>query len=49
MSNMERTTSWQQIQLGVKEAERLIVRKEYSMRCRRRCGTGLPYSGMTPA
>ena len=31
MSNMERTTSWQQIQLGVKEAERLIVRKEYNL------------------
>jgi len=28
---MERTTSWQQIQLGVKEAERLIVRKEYNL------------------
>ncbi len=27
MSNFERTTSWQQIQQGVKEAERLIVRK----------------------
>ena len=31
MSNVERTTSWQQIQLGVKEAERLIVRKEYNL------------------
>lgn len=31
MSNMERTTSWQQIQLGVKEAERLIARKEYNL------------------
>ena len=31
MSNVERTTSWQQIQLGVKDAERLIVRKEYNL------------------
>lgn len=31
MSNMERTTSWQQIQLGVKDAERLIARKEYNL------------------
>lgn len=31
MSNMERTTGWQQIQLGVKEAERLITRKEYNL------------------
>lgn len=31
MSNVERTTSWQQIQQGVKEAERLIARKEYNL------------------
>lgn len=31
MSNMERTTGWQQIQLGVKDAERLIARKEYNL------------------
>ena len=30
MSNFERTTSWQQIQQGVKEAERLIVSKDYN-------------------
>ena len=29
MSNLEHTTSWQQIQQGVKEAERLIVNKNY--------------------
>lgn len=31
MSNFERTTSWQQIQQGVKEAERLIVSKDYNL------------------
>lgn len=31
MSNVERTTSWQKIQQGVKEAERLIARKEYNL------------------
>ncbi|MGN0373563.1 MAG: SH3 domain-containing protein [Enterocloster sp.] len=31
MSNVERTTSWQLIQQGVKEAERLIARKEYNL------------------
>ena len=31
MSNVERTTSWQQIQQGVKEAERLIVSKDYNL------------------
>ena len=31
MSNVGRTTSWQQIQQGVKEAERLIARKEYNL------------------
>lgn len=31
MSNFERTTSWQQIQQGVKEAERLIVSRDYNL------------------
>lgn len=31
MANVERTTSWQQIQQGMKEAERLIARKEYNL------------------
>ena len=31
MSNVEKTTSWQQIQQGVKDAERLIARKEYNL------------------
>lgn len=31
MSNLERTTSWQQIQQGLKDAERLIARKEYNL------------------
>lgn len=31
MSNLEHTTSWQQIQQGVKEAERLIVNKNYNL------------------
>lgn len=31
MSNVEQTTSWQMIQQGVKEAERLIARKEYNL------------------
>ena len=31
MSNVERTTSWQQIQQGVKDTERLIARKEYNL------------------
>ena len=31
MSNLEHTTSWQQIQQGVKEAERLIVNKIISL------------------
>jgi uncharacterized protein YgiM (DUF1202 family) len=31
MSNVERTTSWQQIQQGIKDAERLIARKEYNL------------------
>ncbi len=31
MADVERTTSWQQIQQGVKEAENLIVRKEYNL------------------
>ena len=31
MSNFERTTSWQQIQQGVKEAERLIVSRDYKL------------------
>lgn len=31
MSNVERTTSWQQIQQGVKDAERLFARKEYNL------------------
>lgn len=31
MSSVERTTSWQQIQQGVKEAERLMARKEYNL------------------
>ena len=31
MSNLEHTTSWQQIQQGVREAERLIVNKNYNL------------------
>lgn len=31
MSNLEQTTSWQMIQQGVKEAERLTARKEYNL------------------
>ena len=31
MSNVERTTSWQRIQQGLKEAEQLISRKEYNL------------------
>ncbi len=31
MSNVERTTSWQKIQQGVREAEQLIARKEYNL------------------
>ena len=31
MSNLEHTTSWQQIQQGVKDAERLIVNKNYNL------------------
>lgn len=31
MSNFERTTSWQQIQQGVKEAEHLIVSRDYNL------------------
>lgn len=31
MSNLERTTSWQQIQQGMKEAERLIAGKNYNL------------------
>ena len=31
MSNLEHTTSWQQIQQGVKGAERLIVNKNYNL------------------
>ena len=31
MSNLEHTTSWQQIQQGVNEAERLIVNKNYNL------------------
>ena len=31
MSNLEHTTGWQQIQQGVKEAERLIVNKNYNL------------------
>ncbi|MCC8025037.1 MAG: SH3 domain-containing protein [Clostridium sp.] len=31
MSNFERTTSWQQIQQGVKEIERLLGRNEYNL------------------
>lgn len=31
MSNMENTTGWQQIQQGMKEAERLMARKEYNL------------------
>ena len=31
MSNVERTTSWQRIQQGVREAEQLFSRKEYNL------------------
>ena len=31
MSNVERTTSWQRIQQGLREAEQLISRKEYNL------------------
>lgn len=31
MSNVERTTIWQQIQQGVRETERLITRKDYNL------------------
>lgn len=31
MSNFERTTSWQQIQQGVKEIERLLARNDYNL------------------
>ena len=31
MASMENTTSWRQIQQGLRETERLIGRKEYNM------------------